>query len=129
MALLRTLKLLLLIVTLAVFVACDQQHSKESEAKPIVPASEQDAEAASRASGDGASTQGVEHAKSMHGEEGPAHQDHDSKHGGLFFMALDNKHHLEGVLDAPGIFRVFLYDDHTQPVNGAELRQAKMTVI
>src|ERR1700686_705280 len=37
-----------------------------------------------------------------------AHMDHKSKHGGTFFMALDNKHHLEGILVPPGTFRVYL---------------------
>lgn len=57
-----------------------------------------------------------------------AHMDHKSKHGGTFFMALDNKHHLEGVLLTPGIFRVYLYDDHTKPLKAEETRQASGTV-
>ena len=30
-----------------------------------------------------------------------AHMDHKPKHGGTFFMSLDNVHHLEGVLLPP----------------------------
>jgi hypothetical protein len=54
--------------------------------------------------------------------------DHKSKHGGTFFMALDNKHHLEGILVPPGTFRVYLYDDHTKPLKVEETRQASGTV-
>ena len=54
--------------------------------------------------------------------------DHKSKHGGAFFMALDNVHHLEGVLLPPGTFRVYLYDDHTKPLKAEETRKASGTV-
>jgi hypothetical protein len=57
-----------------------------------------------------------------------AHMDHKSKHGGTFFMALDNKHHLEGILVPPGTFRVYLYDDHTKPLKAEETRKASGTV-
>ncbi len=43
-------------------------------------------------------------------------------------MALDNKHHLEGILLPPGIFCVYLYDARTQPLGHAELRQSSGTV-
>jgi hypothetical protein len=54
--------------------------------------------------------------------------DHKPKHGGTFFMSLDNKHHLEGVLLPPATFRVYLYDDHTKPLKAEETRQATGTV-
>ena len=54
--------------------------------------------------------------------------DHKAKHGGTFFMALDNEHHLEGVLLPPGIFRVYLYNDHTKPLKAEQTKQASGTV-
>ena len=57
-----------------------------------------------------------------------AHQDHNPKHGGTFFMAMDNRHHVEGLLVSPGVFRLYLYDSHTHPVGLAELKKAKGTV-
>jgi len=57
-----------------------------------------------------------------------AHMDHKPKHGGTFFMSLDNKHHLEGVLLPPATFRVYLYDDHTKPLKAEETKQANGTV-
>jgi Heavy metal binding domain len=45
------------------------------------------------------------------------HQDHNPKHGGIFFMAPDAWHHLEGVYPEPGAFRVHLYDNFSQPLS------------
>jgi hypothetical protein len=56
------------------------------------------------------------------------HMDHVPKHGGVFFMSLDNRHHLEAVLLSPGIFRVYLYDAYTRPLTAEKVKQAKGTV-
>jgi len=57
-----------------------------------------------------------------------AHMDHKAKHGGLFFMSLDNEHHLEGVLLPPGTFRVYLYDDHTKPLKPDQVKLTSGTI-
>ncbi|MBI4463999.1 MAG: hypothetical protein HY647_04780 [Acidobacteria bacterium] len=57
------------------------------------------------------------------------HRDHDPKHGGTFFMALDDKHHLEGVLLPPAAFRVYLYDAYSRPLPPQELKEAEGKVL
>jgi hypothetical protein len=52
------------------------------------------------------------------------HSNHTPQHGGVFFMALDNEHHLEGVLLKSNVFKVYLYDAFTKPLPSSEVQQA-----
>jgi hypothetical protein len=58
-----------------------------------------------------------------------AHGNHNPQHGGLFFMAADNTHHLEGTYPSNGTFRMYFYDEFTKPQKIAEVRNYKATLM
>jgi hypothetical protein len=57
------------------------------------------------------------------------HGNHNPQHGGSFFMAPDNWHHLEGSYFSTGVFRLYLYDDFTRPLPVAQVRAAQARLI
>jgi hypothetical protein len=58
-----------------------------------------------------------------------AHGNHNPQHGGQFFMAPDNWHHLEGVHPSARIFRLYIYDDYGRPLAAAKVKAVRARVV
>jgi hypothetical protein len=57
------------------------------------------------------------------------HGNHNPQHGGQFFMAADNWHHVEGAYPRAGVFRLYVYDDYARPLSGADLKKVTARVV
>jgi hypothetical protein len=57
------------------------------------------------------------------------HGNHNPQHGGQFFMAPDNTHHLEGTYPRARLFRLYLYDDYARPLPADQIRGVKARVV
>jgi hypothetical protein len=58
-----------------------------------------------------------------------AHGNHNPQHGGQFFMAPDNWHHLEGVHPSARVFRLYVYDDYGRPLAPAKVKDLAARVV
>ena len=57
------------------------------------------------------------------------HGNHNPRHGGQFFMAPDNWHHLEGAYPSARTFRLYVYDDYGRPLPADALRKVQARVV
>jgi hypothetical protein len=116
---------LLTLTALLAFPSC-QQGTPEGEAEMEPSADTEDTMSGMGQSSDMEGSMS-EMGQSSMDHEGE-HSDHDPKHGGTFFMALDEIHHLEGTLSDQDVFQVYLYDAMTMPLSAEKMGEASGTI-
>jgi hypothetical protein len=57
------------------------------------------------------------------------HGNHNPRHGGQFFMAPDNWHHLEGAYPSARTFRLYVYDDYGRPLPADALKKVQARIV
>ena len=58
-----------------------------------------------------------------------AHGNHNPQHGGQFFMAPDNWHHLEGTYPRDRTVRIYIYDDYARPLGSRRMKDVQGRVV
>jgi hypothetical protein len=57
------------------------------------------------------------------------HGNHNPRHGGQFFMAPDNWHHIEGAYPSARSFRLYVYDDYGRPLPASTLKDVQARIV
>ena len=57
------------------------------------------------------------------------HGNHNPRHGGQFFMAPDNWHHIEGAYPTARTFRLYVYDDYARPLPADKLKDVEARIV
>ena len=57
------------------------------------------------------------------------HGNHNPRHGGQFFMAPDNWHHIEGAYPTAQAFRLYVYDDYGRPLPADKLKDVQARIV